>query len=322
MTPARASFPFPDVPLLLTDGGLETTLIYKNGHALPHFASFVLLDDIKGREDLRRYYDAYLSVAREHGAGLLLDTPTWRASADWGERLGYDEAALRDINLRAAQFLAALCDRLEGDQPPVAIGGSLGPRGDGYSASECMTPAQSEEYHTPQVEALREGGVDFLSALTLTTAAEAIGIARAAQSVRMPAVLSFTVETDGSLPDGASLAETVDAVDTATDCAPAFYMVNCAHPSHFAHCFETDASWTSRIGGLRVNSSKLSHEDLEASTDLDEGNPDELGREIAALCQHLPEARVFGGCCGTSPVHIGAMARKVRARQAAPRESD
>jgi S-methylmethionine-dependent homocysteine/selenocysteine methylase len=296
--------------LFVTDGGMETTLIFRNGLDLPEFASFVLLDDDAGVAALRRYYESYAQLASELEAGIVLDTPTWRASSDWGERLGYDEARLADVNRRGVALLRELRDR-RGDDPPILISGCLGPRGDGYAVGEAMDAAEAERYHSPQAAVLAGAGVDLLSALTLTYAEEAVGVVRAAGQQDVPVVISFTVETDGRLPSGQELGDAIEQVDRETGGAAAYFMVNCAHPTHFAHVLDPGSPWVERIVGLRANASTKSHAELDASDELDDGDPDDLAERYGALRDVLPRLAVVGGCCGTDERHIAAVARAV-----------
>jgi S-methylmethionine-dependent homocysteine/selenocysteine methylase len=296
--------------LFVTDGGMETTLIFRNGLDLPEFASFVLLDDDAGVAALRRYYESYAQLASELEAGIVLDTPTWRASSDWGERLGYDEARLADVNRRGVALLRELRDR-RGDDPPILISGCLGPRGDGYAVGEAMDAAEAERYHSPQAAVLAGAGVDLLSALTLTYAEEAVGVVRAAGQQDVPVVISFTVETDGRLPSGQELGDAIEQVDRETGGAAAYFMVNCAHPTHFAHVLDPGSPWVERIVGLRANASTKSHAELDASDELDDGDPDDLAERYGALRDVLPQLAVVGGCCGTDERHIAAVARAV-----------
>jgi S-methylmethionine-dependent homocysteine/selenocysteine methylase len=290
--------------LYITDGGLETTLIFQLGLDLPDFAAFDLLGDEVGTEALRRYFEPYLAIAREHRVGLVLDSATWRASRDWGERLGYSTAELADANRRAV----ALTEELRAATPdvPTVLNGVVGPRGDGYVVGETKTLAQAEEYHGEQIGTFAGTAADMVSAITMTYAEEAIGIARAAETVGLPAAISFTVETDGRLPSGQPLGEAIEQVDAETGSAPAYFMVNCAHPTHFADAL--DGPWRERIVGIRANASRMSHAELDAATELDEGDPNELAAQYLALRDRLPNAGVLGGCCGTDDRHIAAIA--------------
>ncbi|MEJ3742678.1 homocysteine S-methyltransferase family protein [Actinomycetes bacterium KLBMP 9797] len=288
---------------VVTDGGLETDLIYHHGVDLPDFAAFPLIDDDRGRELLSRYYGAYVDVARRAGAALQLETPTWRASTDWGDRLGYTTGELRRVNRDAVRLLQRLRDKA--DIETLLISGNLGPRGDGYVAGAKIDPDDAAAYHAPQIEAFAEAGADLITALTLTGTGEAIGIVRAARSAGLPVAVSFTVEVDGRLPDGTSLPAAIDEVDA--EARPDYFMINCAHPDHIASALTDDAAWRSRIVGLRVNASPRSHEELDAATELDEGDPVELARAQDALRPQLPSLALVGGCCGTDVRHIAAM---------------
>jgi S-methylmethionine-dependent homocysteine/selenocysteine methylase len=288
---------------MVTDGGLETDLIYHHKFDLTDFAAFPLVDDDRGREALLHYYGAYVDIARRSGAGLQLETPTWRASGDWGDRLGYSSAELRRVNRDAVSMLVRLRDRASLD--PLLISGCLGPRGDGYVAGEEVDPDDATAYHTPQIEAFAEAGADLVTVLTLTGIGEAVGIVRAARSAGLPVAVSFTVERDGRLPDGTPLRTAVTTVDT--EAAPDYFMVNCAHPSHIAPALSEDGDWRFRIVGLRSNASVRSHEELNAATELDEGDPEELARAQDTLRPRLPRLTLIGGCCGTDARHVVAM---------------
>jgi len=296
--------------LFVTDGGMETTLIFRDGLELLEFASFVLLDDDAGVDALRGYYESYAELASQLGAGIVLDTPTWRASGDWGERLGYDQARLADVNRRGVALLRELRDR-RGDDPPILISGCLGPRGDGYVVGETMDVGEAERYHAPQAAVLADAGVDLLSALTLTYVEEAVGVVQATGRQEVPVVISFTVETDGRLPSGQALGDAIEQVDRETGEAAAYFMVNCAHPTHFAHVLEPGSPWLERIVGLRANASTKSHAELDASDELDDGDPDDLAERYRSLRDVLPRLTVVGGCCGTDERHIAAVARAV-----------
>jgi len=296
-----------DEGVFLTDGGLETDLIFHHGFEMPEFASFPLLDDPASLAVLREYYVDYLRIGSEHGFGLVLDTPTWRASANWGQRLGYDAGQLRDVNRRAVELLQGLRDSVEDTH--IVVSGCVGPQGDAYTDLGSMGAEQAEEYHSDQVEALTEAGVDVVSALTLTNVPEAVGVVRAAARHGVPVVIAFTVETDGELPSGVSLAEAVAEVDEATDHGATHFLVNCAHPDHFADVLAGEADSLRRIRGVRANASRRSHAELDESPDLDDGDPTELGHQLAALHDQLPHITILGGCCGTDRRHIEQIAR-------------
>lgn len=309
MTKYRNALPLLDGGLFLTDAGIETTLIYEDGLDLPYFAAFHLLRDARGRAALSRYYRRHAGIARAHGLGFVLESATWRASADWGARLGYTPEQLAAANRQAVEMLVALRAELETAGAPMVISGCVGPRGDGYLAGELMSPAQAAAYHWPQVETFAASAADLVTAITMTNSNEAIGVAQAARAAAMPVVISFTVETDGRLPTGQPLAEAIAEVDAATGAAPLYYMVNCAHPSHFEAELTAGADWLARLRGLRANASTRSHAELDAATELDAGDPEELGRQYAVLRQRLGQLSVVGGCCGTDHRHIEQIAR-------------
>ena len=291
--------------MVITDGGMETTLIFKQGFDLPDFAAFVLLDDPDGREALRAYYRTYIELAQNRGVGIVLDTPTWRANADWGTKLGYGAEALVDVNRRAVALLEEL------RTAEVRVSGCIGPRGDGYQAEAQMTAAEAERYHASQVGTFSETTADLVSALTLTYTDEAIGIARAAAAREVAVVVSFTVETDGRLPSGQALGDAIEQVDDATGGTVEYFMVNCAHPTHFSDVLE--GGWLERLHGVRANASKKSHAELDEADELDEGDPTELADRYRELRELLPNLTVVGGCCGTDHRHVDAVCAAVTA---------
>jgi len=307
MSRYRNALPQLEGELFVTDGGLETTLIFHDGMDLPHFASVVLLKDRPGRERLRRYFRRYTDIAAKHGAGFVFESPTWRASADWGEKLGLAPRELTRLNRAAIEFLAELRDAAARVPGPKVLSGNLGPRGDGYKPANRMTADEAERYHRQQIDVFRDTAADMVSAFTMNYAEEAIGITRAAQKAGMPVAISFTVETDGRLPTGESLEAAIAQVDALTDRGPAYYMINCAHPSHFMHALPEGAGWLERIRAVRANSSVRSHAELDEATELDEGDPADLGRRHRALRERLGHLTVFGGCCGTDHRHVAAI---------------
>ena len=293
--------------LFLTDGGLETTLVFHDKMDLPCFAAFPLLDSQEGRAKLRDYYTLYASVARANGAGFLLESPTWRANRDWGAKLGYAAERLADVNRRSIDLMAELRAKFETGRSPMVISGNIGPRGDGYDPGRKMAADEAEAYHAEQIATFAATEADMVAAFTLNYAEEAIGVARAASKAGMPVAISFTLETDGRLPTGQTLKQAVQEVDDATGSAPAYFMINCAHPTHFADALEPGETWVRRIRGLRANASTRSHAELDQATDLDDGDPYELGLQYRALRRRFPEIAVLGGCCGTDHRHVEAI---------------
>lgn len=307
----RNALPQVDGARLLTDGGIETTLIFQDRIDLPCFASFCALASRDGRLALRRYYERYARIARAQSTGFILESATWRASKDWGDRLGLSADALADANRAAVAMLFDLRAEFETDRPFV-ISGNVGPRGDGYAPETMMPAAEAQDYHAAQIATLDEAGVDMIGAITMTHAGEAIGIARACAKRGVPLALAFTVETDGTLPTGQPLKEAI--AETDADSPPTYYMINCAHPDHFRAVLEPGADWTKRIWGLRANASSMSHAELDETDELNDGDPQELGQDYASLLPLLPNLRVFGGCCGTDHRHIDAIGRACATR--------
>jgi S-methylmethionine-dependent homocysteine/selenocysteine methylase len=311
MTKYRSHLPQLDGGLFLTDGGIETTLIFEDGFDLPHFAAFHLLSDDKGREGLRHYYERYLPIAQSDQVGFILESPTWRASKDWGEKLGYSAADITQVNKDAIGLMKELREAHESPTTPMVISGCVGPRGDGYDPGQVMNVQEAEKYHMDQIRALADAGADMVSAVTLTNSNEAIGITRAAQKESVPVEIAFTVETDGRLPTGQSLQDAIEQVDRETNSGPVYYMINCAHPTHFDKTL-TGGTWVQRIRGIRANASKRSHQELNNSPDLDSGDPIELGNQYRNLVRRHPQINVLGGCCGTDHRHVEAIANACR----------
>lgn len=296
--------------LFLTDAGLETDLIFNHGIDIRQFASHTLLPDPHGREALANYFQAFLSLANEYNAGFVLDSQTWKAHPHWAEDLAETEQELRQANKDSVAFIAKLRDEFSGNSKPIVLSGTIGPRGDAYAPEALLAAKEAEAYHANQIGWLAETEVDMVTAFTLTQSDEAIGIVRAAQSVGLPVVVSFTVETDGALPTGQPLNEAIESVDDATEAAAAYYMVNCAHPDHFFDVLN-DSAWSRRIRGLRCNASRLSHAELDECEVLDDGDPEELARQYKAIVSTMPWLNVFGGCCGSDLRHVAEIARAV-----------
>jgi S-methylmethionine-dependent homocysteine/selenocysteine methylase len=302
----RERLPQLDGGLFITDGGIETTLIFHHGLELPAFAAFDLLKDERGTEELRRYYAPYAELARDHGVGLVLESPTWRANPDWAAEIGYSLDELDAFNRKAIGLMERLRDEYASGQP-IVISGCVGPQSDGYSPTTMLTPDEAERYHSTQIATFADTAADMVTAITMTNAEEAIGLTRAALEHGLPVAISFTLETDGRLPSGQALGGAIQQVDDETDTGPAYFMINCAHPTHFANALDAAAPWVARIGGLRTNASTKSHAELDEATELDEGDPADLGARHAALKERLPNVNVLGGCCGTDHRHVSSI---------------
>jgi S-methylmethionine-dependent homocysteine/selenocysteine methylase len=304
----RRNLPQLNGTFCLSDGGMETTLVFHDKIELPEFSSIVMVASEDKRNHLRHYFAPYLKMAIEQGVGFVLESPTWRSSWGWAEALGFTPDELDQLNREAIDLLLALRQEYETAQTPIVVSGCIGPRGDGYVPDKRMTEKQAQDYHLRQVEVLADAGVDCVTAMTINYVEEAIGIALAARMVNVPSIISFTVETNGRLVTGESLEDAIKRVDVATESAPAYFMVNCAHPEHFEPVLDPDSDWVTRIGGIRANASKCSHQELDNSEKLDIGNPQELGEAYSHLTRLLPNIQVLGGCCGTDIRHIHAIA--------------
>jgi len=304
MTMYRNALPQLNGSLFLTDGGLEITLIFNHGINLPYFAAFDLLKTDIGKQIIRDYYTDYINIAKKSRTGFILESPTWRANADWGDQLGYSKLSLALINMMAIKQLNEIREEHQSTYVPIVISGCIGPRGDGYNPEFLMTPREAEKYHSEQIATFSQTNTDIISALTISYAEEAIGIAHAARYYNIPVVIAFTVETDGRLPNGQSLGDTIKRVDAATNEYPAYYMINCAHTTHFVNSLYPGKAWLNRIRGIRANASSKSHAELDDSATLDSGNPVELGKEYRLLHDVLPNLNILGGCCGTDHTHV------------------
>ena len=303
----RRSLPQLNGRVLLTDGGMETTLVFLERIDLPCFASFPLLETDEGRAAMTRYFEPYLAVARRLGTGFLLEANTWRANPSWGAQLGYSLDELAEANRRAIRFVEEIRRHEEADGRPFVINAPIGPQGDAYDPEHRMTNDEAEAYHSWQAGVLADTPVDLVTGLTLAYVEEAIGIVRAAAAARLPVAVSFTVETDGRLPSGQPLAEAIEEVDRETAGAPAYFMVNCAHPTHFLSTIDEPGPWHS-VMGIRANASTKSHAELDESEELDDGDPAELAREYLEIGTRLQHLTVLGGCCGTDHRHIASVA--------------
>ena len=304
----NANTTWPDAgTAVVTDGGLETWLVFLRGQHLPAFAAYPLAGTSAGRALLTEYYEHYASIAARYDASVVLEAPTWRANPEWAATLGHDLDTLAGLFGDGVRVVQDVRSRWPGSGS-FLVGGTVGPRGDGYVLGATMTVAEAESYHTFQVQQMVTAGVDVITAMTMGYVEEAVGIARAARAVGLPAVVSFTLETDGRLPSGSTLGDAIAAADAATDGYPTHYMINCAHPTHFEHALAGGESWIRRIGGLRANASTLSHAELDQMEVLDDGDPIDLAARYVQLRVALPALLVVGGCCGTDERHVAAIA--------------
>ena len=291
---------------------METTLVFHRGIDLNHFAAFELLNNEQGRQELKHYYQTYVDIASNHHLDFILEAPTWRANPDWGSLMGYTSKELSDINKGAIYFLRQFARDQQHYGDHLLLSGCVGPRGDGYQPDAFMSATESEAYHQDQIHNFAFADADLVSAMTISYANEAVGIAKAAQYFGIPVVISFTVETDGNLPSGETLAQAIGMVDDQTSGYPTHFMINCAHPSHFMGVLkQATGHWVDRIGGIRANASCMSHEELDNSETLDAGDKHELAGGYRILQEILPNLRVIGGCCGTDHNHIAQIVEEL-----------
>eukprot|EP00756_Hemistasia_phaeocysticola_P020601 Hpha_TRINITY_DN15726_c2_g3::TRINITY_DN15726_c2_g3_i1::g.40246::m.40246 len=300
--------------VFLTDSGIETVLLFERGIDLPEFAAFITLESEEHTKALKEYYQAHIDLCKRHGhKNLVLDSCTWRASQRWADKISkekYPPQRMAELNKQAVQVLHDL--RTATSDLRILISGNVGPRDDAYAPATQMNPEEAEAYHTPQLQAFKDSaGVDQVSFITCTYPAEGVGVARAAEKLGLPVVISFTTETDGKLPNGDTLQKAVEEVDKATGGYPTYFMINCSYPTHFRSALD-DAQkgekpvWLGRVRGVKANASAKSHAELDEATELDAGDKKELGSLMGQLRKTFG-FNVLGGCCGTNHGHIEEM---------------
>ncbi|MBT31672.1 MAG: homocysteine S-methyltransferase [Thalassobius sp.] len=291
----------------ITDGGLETSLIFKHGIELPYFAAFDLINNRNHKAILLNYYQQYIDLAKKYDTGFIFESPTWRANIDYGVKLGYNQLELFEINSKIINQMRRLSRQFAGHQKQIFVSGCIGPRYDAYNPAESMTPEIANNYHSLQIDAFKSSNADVATAMTMSNISEALGITQAAQREDLPVIISYTLETDGKLPSGESLEDAISLIDEITEAYPLYYMINCAHPTHFLHVLDPDESWTRRIMGVRANASCKCHSDLDECKTLDAGDKHDLAHQYIKLHEKLPNLMVYGGCCGTDISHIEAI---------------
>ena len=297
----------------LTEGGQETEIMYRFGYDLPEFAMYPLLDRPDALKALKSMYESYLEVAAAAGFSALMGGLDYRASPDWGDKLGYSPEALAGVQLRCIEFLRKVAEPFRARIPAILISGVVGPRGDAYSLNRTITAESAEEYHLVQLSTLSRAGVDLVTAMTLNSVPEAVGIARAAARVNIPLGISFTLDSGSStLKSGPTLREAIEATDHESgEARPDFYGVNCSHPVEFQPALEP-GSWMSRVRMLRPNASAMDKGALCEIGHLEEGDPEELGMLMGKLAARFPHIDIWGGCCGTWDKHLAQIANRVK----------
>lgn len=296
--------------LMSTAGGFETWMQYVEGFKLRHFCGFELLNDARGLSCLKDYHRKAVEAAVANGFGMINEGLHYRASRDWGELIGFSREALAEINIRGIEFYREIAREYASPETPMLVSGAIGPRGDAYNVGRTPDAAEAEDYHSEQILTFRTAGADLVTAMTFSSVEETIGVARAAKSAELPVVISFFVARSGRLKGGETLEEAISRVDSATGNAPEYYMINCTHPTEFEPGL-TPGGWTARLGGFMPNAVAMETLSLCKLGHLEDGDPDELGAQMATLARRFPHIHVWGGCCGTDGRHIGQITRQV-----------
>jgi homocysteine S-methyltransferase len=306
----QAGLPQLNGHLMTSGGGFETWMQYVDGFTLRHFCGFELLNDKRGEACLRDYHRKLVEAAVANGFGVINEGVHYRASRDWGALTGYSREGLEEINIRGIEFYRDFAREYGSAETPMLVGGVIGPRGDAYNIGRTPDAAEAEDYHSEQIATFRKAGASHITAMTFSSVEEAIGLARAAKAAEMPVVVSFIVGRGGRLLGGETIEEAFTRVDAATGSAPAYYMINCTHPTEFVPGL-TDGVWTKRLGGFLPNAVAMETLDLCKLGHLEDGDPAELGGQMAELAKWFPHVNVWGGCCGTDGRHIGEITRQV-----------
>ena len=300
----------------LTEGGTETEIMFRHGYELRDFAMFELMSNPAAVKDLAGMYRRLLDTIARHGFAAMLAGFDYRASPDWGAKLGYSPAGLAEMQHRCIDFLRDVSAPYKDTLPDIVICGCVGPRGDAYAMNRSITAREAEDYHATQLDTLRACGVDLVWAATFNNIPEAVGLSRAAARAGLPLNLHFTLAGDHRLRSGPTLRQAIEQTDAQAGAArPDSYGINCSHPVEFLPALEP-GGWTWRIRALRPNAAKMDKIALCKLNHIEEGNPDELGRMMGDLARCHPDIDIFGGCCGTWDRHIDAIAGAVKAAHA------
>ncbi|WP_203564896.1 homocysteine S-methyltransferase family protein [Aliiroseovarius sp. PrR006] len=295
----------------LTEGGTETELLYKWGFELPEFAMFPLLDDPKADQVLRDMYRRYFDVAEKFDTGMLIMSHDYRASPDWGAKLGYSPEGLADMQRRTIDFLEGMRCEYQGRVSDVYIAGCIGPKGDAYGTGGDISEDEAEEYHSVQLSTLAATAADMAIALTFNNIPEAIGLVRAAEKLGIPLGVCLTLTTEGVLKSGPSLQAAIETIDERTNGAAAWFGTNCSHPLEFAPALANSGPWLDRIRCIRPNAVKMEQVALCRLGHLEDGDPVELGKQMGDVAERFPKADILGGCCGTDERHLSEIAKNV-----------
>lgn len=287
----------------ITEGGIETEIMYKWGFEMPHFAMFPLLDNPKAAEAIRGMYRRYLDVVAKYGHNALIGGFDYRASPDWGALLGYSAQSLHEANLQSIQFLRDVAAEYKNDIQECLVNGVIGPRGDAYLTKNVMSRAEAADYHSAQLSTLKDADVDLAWALTFGDPEEAIGVINAARQLSLPVAVAFSLDDSSRLNTGVEFADAVKRVDAETDGYAEFFALNCSHPEEFLPAISDD-DWMQRVRCFRPNAAKMDKISLCKLGHLEEGDPVELGAQMHAVQQRYPHIDIWGGCCGTCETHL------------------
>ena len=264
----------------------------------------------EGRQALAELWSGYADIARRYELPFIATTPTRRANRERMERSGYPETIFRDN----VDFLR---DIRKNSGIEMYIGGLLGCRGDAYTGEGALTEEEAVDFHRWTAEHFRDAGVDFLYAGIMPALPEAAGLARAIDAVKLPYIISFTIQKDGKLIDGTTIADAIRYIDAKTQNNPVCYMANCVHPSivreALAQPFNDIPLVKERFRGIQANTSPLSYAELDQAEELHCSQPEELAEEMMKLTQ-TGNIRIWGGCCGTDDRHMECIARRLRER--------
>lgn len=296
----------------ITEGGTETELMYKFGHELPHFAMYPLLDNPKALQDLELMFRKYLDTVAQSGFSAFMGGLDYRASPDWAQLLGYSSDGLAEMQHRSIEFLRDMAKPYIKQIPRILFVGIVGPRGDAYSLNKSITAEEAEDYHSVQLETLKDAKVDFVWAATFNNVPEAVGVSRAAARIGLPICISFTLNSSHRLQSGPSLKEAIQSVDeNAGECRPTCFGINCSHPLEFAPALEP-GKWIERIRNVRPNAAMMEKISLCRLGHLEDGNPVELGEQMGALAKRYPHIDMWGGCCGTWEIHLREITKNIK----------
>ena len=305
---------FPDQEpgtLYLTEGGTETEIMYKYGYELPEFAMFTLLENKSAKAEMRAMFERYLDTVAEYGYCALMGGIDYRASSDWGDKLGYSRQALADIQQGCVEFLRDIAEPYADQIPRILFAGLLGPRGDAYGTGDQITATEAEDYHSMQLESVKAADADLALAATFNNIPEAIGVARAASKIGIPLCISFSLDSTSRLNSGPSFREAVETTDTESgEARPQFYGLNCSHPLEMEPALEP-GNWFQRVRMLRPNAVMMEKIALCKIGHLEDGDPEELGEQMGSLAQRYAHIDIWGGCCGTCETHLGQIAGQV-----------